>query len=299
MFIGRIEGEGFTARGNVVITRDGSHTVTALLSGSEVTVASGHARITLPDGGEIDICGPAQISLLKAGGAITLALSVGKVQLRVSGDLPLQIYTPMVVASPVSVGGLPRDATIGLDARGEMCVYAAHGAVRLEHQFTGQKVLVPQLGEVRVPGGQIENLQESPGGCRCEIPLAAKGEATEPAKPAPVAARTDEEAPRKEDARKEEVVYTAVMPPLTFSASAPAPPSLPSVQRIKLLRQVRLQPARITGRVEKPAATAKATTETTKPLATKGEGSAKAPSEGFGTKIKNFFRRLFGRKPAS
>ncbi len=47
------------------------------------------------------------------------------------------------------LGGQPRDATVGLDATGEMCVYATHGALRLEHQFSGQKVLVPSRGRDR------------------------------------------------------------------------------------------------------------------------------------------------------
>ncbi len=297
-FVGHIEGEGFTARGNVAITRDGPRTATALLSGSEVTVTGGHARITLPDGGEIDICGPAQLSVLKSGGAITLALSFGKVHARVSAELPLQIFTAMVVASPVSVGGLPRDAVVGLDARGEMCVYSPHGAVRLEHQFSGQKILVPQLGEVTVPGGQIENLREAVGACRCEIPAAAKREPSEAARPAEAPVRAKSEEPRREEAKKEEVVYTAVMPPLTFSADAPAPPPLPRVQKIKLLREVRLHPVRFSGRVERVAVAAKPP-GTPRPVAVQSEAPPKTEATGFGAKLKNFFRRLFGRKTPS
>lgn len=293
--IGRIEGEAFTARGQVSIAQDGGRSVTTLLSGSEVAVASGHARLTLAEGGEIDICGPAQLSLLKSGGAITLALSYGRVHVRVSAELPLQIYTAMVTASPVSVGGKPRDAVIGLDAGGEMCVYAAHGAVRLENQFSGQRVLVPQLGEVSVPGGQIESVREATGGCRCEIPIAKKESPELPKAPdpaAPVRAHVQE----KRDALKKEEgpVFTAVMPPLTFSAESPAPPPLPRPQMIQLIRGVRLQPTVYSGRVERagqarqsPQQTATAASEQAQPEAVK---------VGFGTRFKNFFRRLFGRR---
>jgi len=293
--IGRIEGEAFTARGNVVISRSAGVSVTGLLSGSEVTVAAGHARLTLGDGGEIDICGPAQFSVLKSGGAITLALSYGKVHLRVSAELPLQIFTAVVVATPVSVGGAPRDAIVGLDPGGELCVLAVHGAVRLENQFTTQRVLVPQLGEVSVPAGQVENLREATGACRCEIPDAPQA-AAESSKPVavPMPARREE----KKEAAQQEVtpVYTAVMPPLTFSAGSPAPPPLPRAQQIKLFREMRVRPVTFSGRVEK-AASAKAAGPEAAPAQTTVTPAEQPKPPGFGTRVANFFRRLFGRKP--
>ena len=293
--IGRIEGEAFAARGQVSVAQEGGRGVTTLLSGSEVTVANGHARIVLADGGgEIDICGPAQASLLKSSGAITLALSYGRVHARVSAELPLQVFTAMVTATPVSVGGRPRDAVIGLEASGRMCIYAPHGAVRLENQFSGQRVLVPQLGEVSIPGGQIENLQEATGSCRCEIPVAQKDEALPPRAPeTPLRASSPPSLEKKEEG----VTFTAVMPPLTFSAEAPAPPPLPRVQMIQLIRDVRVLPVTYRGRVERAARAQKPQAPPAAPAGSSA-GPARASSEkvGFGTRVKNFFKRLFGRK---
>lgn len=289
--IGRIEGGAFTARGQVSVAQEGERSVTTLLSGSEVVVTSGHARLTLVDGSEVDICGPAQLSLLKAGGAITLALSHGRVHARISAELPLQIYTAMIVVTPVSVGGQPRDANVGLDAAGELCVYAAHGAIRLEHQFSGQKVLVPQLGEVSVPGGQIENLREAAGACRCDMPVAKRAEPQKPAEPA-MSERAGE---KSEEQKKTEEgpLFTAVMPPLTFSAESPAPPPLPRPQMIRMTREVRLRPVVFSGRVERPV---RASQRPAEPVAasTSGGTPPETVKVGFGTRIKNFFRRLFG-----
>lgn len=294
--IGRIEGGTFVARGQVSVAQEGGRSVTTLLSGSEVVVTSGHARLTLVDGSEMDICGPAQLSLLKAGGAITVALSHGRVHARISAELPLQIYTAMIVVTPVSVGGVPRDATVGLDTAGEMCLYAAHGALRLEHQFSGQRVLVPQLGEVAVPGGQIENLREAAGGCRCDAPVAKK-ETPEMPKAAEPAVQASNET--KPDAKKEEVpVYTAVMPPLTFSADSLAPPPLPRPQMVRMIREMRLRPVVFAGRVERPARASQKPSES----ATTGVSEVAKPETvkvGFGGRIKNFFRRLFGRRTTS
>jgi hypothetical protein len=288
--IGRIEGEAFSARGQVSVAQEGGRSVTTLLSGSEVTVRGGQARLLLADGGEIDICGPAQFSLLKSGGALTVALNYGRVHMRVAAELPLQVYSALVTAVPLSVGGKPRDAVIGLDAAGDMCVFAAHGAVRLEHQFSGQRVLVPQLSEVSLPGGQLESLQAATGGCRCEVPVARK-DVPAPLETAPVRARAEEPSP---EPAKEPTgpVYTAIMPPLTFSAEAPAPPPLHPAP-IQLLREVRLRPAVFSGRVERPAPAAKAP----QPAAsTAGITQSVEAKPGIGTRIKNFFRRLFGRK---
>jgi hypothetical protein len=292
--VGRIEGEAFVARGQVSVMQEGGRSVTTLLSGSEVMVTAGYARITLVEGGEIDVCGPAQLSLLKSGGAITLALSHGRVHARVSADLPLQIYTAMVTAIPLSIGEKPRDTVVGLSASGEMCVYAPHGAVRLEHQFSGQRLLVPQLGEVCVPGGQLENLRDAPGACRCDIPALARNEAPLPKPPEPAVRAANDSKPEPEK-REEAPVYTAVMPPLVFSADTPAPPPLPSPRLIQLFREVRLQPLRLSGRIER-APPQQAKSQPRPPTTASLDTQQAAQKTGFGSKLKNFFRRLFGRK---
>ena len=44
-------------------------------NGSTITVHSGQARLSLVDGGDVYICGPAKMTYLESNGAITLALS--------------------------------------------------------------------------------------------------------------------------------------------------------------------------------------------------------------------------------
>ncbi len=284
--IGRIEGPAFAARGQVSVSQEGGRAVTTLLSGSEVTVTAGAARIVLLDGGEIDICGPAQVSLLKAGGAITLALSYGRIHARVAADLPLTIFTALLVATPVSVGGRPRDSTLGLDAAGEMCAYAAHGALRLTHQFSSQSVLVPQYGEVSLSGGQVEALREAPGACRCDLPV-ARYEAA----PAPPPARPGETAAAETPRADAAPTFTAVMPPLIFDAANPnLPPFRPAA--FEVIREARVRTGlRFTGAVARPPPLARAAaTEGDAPSVT----GAKKP--GFRTRVANFFRRLFGRR---
>jgi hypothetical protein len=308
--VGRIEGDDLAIKGQVSLLREGGHSAAELVSGAEVTVRTGLARITLADGGEVDICGPAQFTVLKSGGSLTLALNQGRVHVRIGSAPMVTIYTAQVVASLISVGERPRDATIGVEADGSLRAVAAHGAVRLEHQLTGQSLVVPQSSEVVLPGGQVESLREARGECRCE-PVFARAA---PPAPTPVQvgalASSEGDAAKIDAARKnptkpatEEPKWTVVMPPLTFDASKPPPALEPRPETILLVREVRVQPAVVfTGRVEKPlkvkaVKTLKATAP--EPAASVTAAAEKKSGGGFGSKLRNFFRRLFGGKPKS
>jgi len=296
----RIQGDDFAIKGQVSLVREAGRTSTALVSGSDVTVRSGAARLVLADGSEIDVCGPAHFSVLKSGEAITVALDYGRVHARLSPQVPLTLYTPLVVATPLSISERPRDTVLGVDRAGSVCTHPTHGAMRLEQQLTGAHVVVPQGGEVAVPDGEVESLREAPESCRCDAVLR---EDLEPRRERTLqlsAARL----PRPEETVREPAApepppkpaqavptWEVVMPPLTFDSTAPAPPPEPNPRAALLIRQVNVQSAVVfTGKVEAGNA----------PSAPKDDVAAEEkPAEkktGFGTKIKNFFRRLFGAK---
>lgn len=330
--VGRIEGDDLAVKGEVSLSRAGGRSAAELVSGAEVTVRSGLARITLADGGEIDICGPALFTVLKSGGSLTLALNQGRVHVRVGSAPALAIYTALTVATPISIGDAPRDATIGVEADGSLCVLAAHGAVRLEQQLTGQSLLVPESGEVILPSGQLEALREVRGTCRCEPVFAREQPAPKPAVQIGAVAAKLGDGANLDEAKKEppkpateQPRWTVVMPPLSFDAKKPPPALEPPAETILLVRELRVQPATVfTGRVEKrpktkppkkekaaPSVPAPARTETVEAAADRqparassgatsaapSAASVKKEGSGFGTKFKNFFRRLFGRKP--
>lgn len=334
--VGRIEGDAIAVKGQVSLTREGNRNATVLASGAEITVRAGEARITLEGGGEMDICGPAHFTVLKSGGGITLALGQGRVHLRLGSAPPLVIYTALLVAAPLGVGDGPRDAVVGVEPDGAIGIFAARGAVRLEQQLTGQSLVVPENGEVLLPGGQLDALRENRGGCRCEASFArAEPPAPKPVQVSVVAANAGDAAKPdagEKDAPKpatEEPKWTVVMPPLAFDATQPPPALEPRPETILLVREVRVQPAVVfSGRVEKrpkiktpkkqkaaataeelaaPAGPEKSSVET-QPAATVATPSAETRAEnasgaqqkargGFGTKLRNFFRRLFGGKP--
>lgn len=313
--VGRIEGQSFTASGQVRVERDPSHNRTTLLSGSEVVVHEGHARLVLTDGSEVDVCGPAKISLLKSSGALTLALDYGRVHGRLAPALAITIYTALATATPVAIGGSQRDIVVGLDQQGELCVNAALGAVRLEHQFTGETVLAPQNAELTVAATSLDSIRTTPGVCRCDPPPeavmigvtkeaadAAKSQPPQPkvaqpspAQPAPAAATGR----RGTEEHKTETRLIAVMPPLTFDATSPqpsaAPPAPARPEVVQIIREVRVLPAAVfTGKVQ-PRAGEKPAQPTERVDAVAADSGKKKPS--FGTRLKNFFGRLFGRKP--
>jgi hypothetical protein len=327
--VGRIEGEDVAVKGQVTLVRDAGRNAALLVSGSEVTVRAGQARITLDGGGEIDVCGAAKFTLLKSDGSLTLALHYGCVRLRLASAPQLNVFSAVVSATALDIADGPRDAVLSLETDGSMCVAALRGVVRLEHQLSGQSLVVPQNGEIEIPGGEWEALKSGTGRCRCEVSLPASEPPaaprtqsttlTRPALPAEAPAEK-QEPPKPSPPATEQPVWKVMMPPLTFRADAPA--AEPREEIVWLVREARVQPAAVfTGRVEPrpaPVKTAKARREMDSPG--KSEQPSRASSEssearaerespaaqvdaagegnrvGFGTRLKNFFRRLFGRK---
>jgi hypothetical protein len=251
-------------------------------NGSLVTVHSGQAHLTLISGGEVDICGPAKLTLLQAGSGITLALNFGRVRVQLPSSADLRIFTPTIIATPIDIHGAERDITAGLDLDDSLCVTAASGALLLENQFTGEKLVVPQAGEFSLAQGKLVPVAGAAGSCQCltmqtqvvtpapepslglmapahvEPPLAsAATDATKADPPAPkssveysVLAYANEVRPIPPPAKSappappvESVPeYKIVMPPLTFSASSPNPPPDPTPDMILLIRTVHVEP---------------------------------------------------------
>jgi len=169
--IARVEGLDVSVEGG---TAAGSGTATVapsifVANGSVITVHSGMAQMTLLAGGKIDICGPAKLTLLESGTAVTLALNFGRLRVQLPAATSLRIFTPTIIATPLDIGGAARDITVGLDLRDSLCVLASSGALKLEQQFTGEDLIVPQAGEFFLAGGKLSPVAGTPGTCQCEI----------------------------------------------------------------------------------------------------------------------------------
>ncbi len=302
--VGRIEGDDIAVKSQVSSPGEAGARAAALSNGSEVTVRSGQARIVLAEGGEIDVCGPAQFTVLKNSGALTLALHFGRLHLRIAPTLPLTVYSALLIATPVSIGGEPRDQVVGLQATGALCVFALRGAVRLEQQLTGASIVLPQAGEIELPDGQLDSLHNSGGSCRCDVVLAK--DLPQPPKPPEAGVNTANSVNRSQAADKkeepkapvgEDPKWTVVMPPLVFDASSlPLPPE-PNPDAALLYREARprSEPPR-TPEAEAPAATSQKNTAAEANPSPEQKPAAEQ-KRGFLGRVKHFFRRLFGGKP--
>lgn len=262
--VGSIEGEAIAVSGPMSVETVNGQIITVLRSGSDVRVKSGSARIKLVEGGQITICGPAHLSVLKSGNSLTIALDTGTIHAHIEREPALTMYTPQIQAQPVAIAGRLQDTVVGFDATGAMCIKANRGALRLEQQLTGQNILVPQGGDVFLANGQIDSLRTGSGEhCECELLL------TETAPPPEVSQMATAEEVRKSHdmkadvkpkvptveaiqptAPKEEPIYQVFVPPLIFDAKAKVQPEVdPSM--IVLVRRVRVRPTLIfQGRVE-------------------------------------------------
>ena len=305
--VGIIDGESINVTGPMSVEYVHGQAKTLLRSGSDVRVKSGTARIDLVEGGQISICGPAHLSVLKSGGSLTIALDTGTVHLQLEHQLPVNIYTPQLQAQTVSIGEGPRDVLIGFDAAGAMCLRANRGAVRLEQQLTGQSVLIPQAGDVLLLNGQLDGLRTTAGHCACELQSAratapAETEVSRPAtaeelnKQAANAKPNPQPAAVEPPPAKEEPIYQVFMPPLVYDANAKVQPEI-DPRLIILVRRVRVRPTLIfQGRVEGEAVAAAKPTPPPAPApvtAAKNTKPAAPASDSFVDRIRNFVRKLW------
>jgi hypothetical protein len=253
--IGRVEGNDISVESG---TPSGAASASPasggyVFNGSVVTVHDGKARLALAAGGEVDICGPAKLTLLESGGAITLALDFGRIHLQLLRGTSLRIFTPTIIATPLDIGGEARDITAGLDMNDSLCVLATSGAIRLEQQFTGEGIIVPQAGEFFLNAGKLVPIAGTPGSCGCaalhaqsapppQIPVlgvsssARLEAAAPPAESVPAPAQT---APPTEPEPNVQLRVLAqaddihpIMPPVKDTPAPPPPDAMPQYKII-------------------------------------------------------------------
>jgi hypothetical protein len=226
--IGRVEGNdvsvdnGTTADSSPAVATPGSPSF--VFNGSVLTVHDGKARLTLAAGGQVDICGPAKLTLLQSGPSITLALNFGRVHLQLPASTPLRIFTPTMIATPLDIGGASRDIIAGLDMNDSLCVVATSGAIRLEQQFTGAGLIVPQSGEFFLSAGNLVPVAGTPGSCEC-TPMHVQ---SLPPPQIPVMGVTSRDQLNVQQYPSEAAPTPAPAPPVETAAKEPAPE--PNVQ---------------------------------------------------------------------
>jgi hypothetical protein len=164
----QIEGEDISVEGaSSPSGRPAAGGANYVFNGSILTVHTGKAKLTFAAGGEVDICGPAKITVLQSSGSITLALSIGRIHLRLPAGAPVRVFTPTIIATPIDISGAERDITLGLDLNDSLCVLATSGALRLEQQFTGEGLIVPQAGDFFIASGKLVPTAGISGNCDC------------------------------------------------------------------------------------------------------------------------------------
>ena len=298
--VGTIIGDSISVQGPMSVDSTNGQFRTILRSGSDVQVKSGQAHIDLVEGGNITICGPAHFSVLKSGGALTIALDSGTIHAHIDSQPTLTIYTAQIQAHSVAIGGGAQDTLVGLDAAGTMCIRANKGAVRIEQQLTGQSLLVPQNGDVSIANGQLESLQTTAGHCACELQLTAKPAdavitevsalaSTDDLKKkaaAPKPAKSATPAPTESS----EPVYQVFMPPLQYDAKAKVQQEY-DPKLILLVRRARVRPTLIfQGKVEGDAIMAQAAPPPAPPRA---DDPKKPDEDTTWNRVRIFFHKLW------
>ena len=258
--VGIIEGDAISVQGPITVRVIDGQAKTILRSGGDVRVKSGRATIDLIEGGKIAVCGPAHLSVLKSPGALTVALDSGVIHTYVDHEPAITVYTALLQAKPISIGGAAQDTIVGLDTQGSLSIRAIAGAVRIEHQLTGQSVLLPQNSDLLLVNGQMNDLHPGAGHLSCEL---GELKIQQPLPQVSVAATAEEVKQRRlTDAKpklpaansnstvEEGPTYQVFLPPMRYDANQKVQPA-PDPSLIVLVRRVRVRPTLIfQGRVE-------------------------------------------------
>jgi hypothetical protein len=210
--VARFTGEDISFEGSALGPPIAGGTSFFISSGTVLTVHSGDARLNLPGGGTVDICGPAKLTLLESNAVYTIALNFGRVHIRLADPTQLHVFTPFVMATPISIADEARDLSIGLDINDSMCVFAAQGAARLEDQFSSENMMVPQLGEFFLSGEKLSPTGGPSGACRCFRNEAANQPQMSPSS-----------SPHPKSTQPEIARSTAPPPPTATTAGPPRP----------------------------------------------------------------------------
>jgi hypothetical protein len=247
--IGAIDGQAISVSGPMSVDVVDGQMKTVLRSGSDIRVNSGQAHIELVEGGQVSICGPAHLSVLKSTGFLTLALDTGIIHAHIEHAPALTIYTAQLQAKSIPIGDLPEDMLVGFDPTGAMCIRAQSGAIRVEQQLASQNIVIPQGGDVLISNGQLETLRNVEGHCACELPLAKSPppltEISRLASPQEIEKSKTELKPLADapkPAAKEEPIYQVFMPPLSYDSTAKEQRDNFDPQLIVLVRRVRVRP---------------------------------------------------------
>ncbi len=311
--VGVIEGDAISVQGPMSVSVVEGQVKTVLRSGGDVRVKSGRATIDLVEGGKIAICGPAHLSVLKSAGALTVALDSGTIHTFVDQEPSLTIYTALLQAKPLSIGGAAQDTLVGLDGQGGLTVRSIAGAVRIEQQLTGQSIVVPQNGDVLLGNGQLNDMKPGSGHATCEL---GEVKMQQPAAQVSVPATAEEvkqnhladskpnlPVASTKQSSDEGPIYQVLLAPMRYDANLkvqqPADPNL-----IVMVRRVRVRPTLIfEGRVEGEALVAEnrpaqLLAAVPNPAGSQPTAQAKpvAPNPSVGDRVRTFFKKIWDPK---
>ncbi|HZP32874.1 MAG TPA: hypothetical protein VFB23_05860 [Candidatus Acidoferrales bacterium] len=248
--IGRVSGDDVSVTGEAGFERQNGRTTALLISGSKLTLHSGEAKVDLSGVGDLILCGPADLSIVKSGPAITIALNYGEIHLQIPGASQITIYTPLLIVTPEAIGDRNRDLTIGLEQSGDLCITAASGATRIQEQFSSESVIIPQGGDMQIDRGELRSLRSGSRKCSCELLISQNNAQTaiqlSAAKSSAASAAPTQRPPEPSN----EPIYRIDVP-LTFNAPAVAPAG-PTPEALAIIRESVSDPVSFRG-VVRPA----------------------------------------------
>jgi hypothetical protein len=187
-----------------------------------------------------------------------------------------------------------------------MCILTTRGAMRVEPQFGGQSLIVPQGGVVSFSDGQVDSLRNNASSCSCDFPRASmENPRPSPSREIYALSHPIQPNPRKPNtatppAHSQEPIYTVIMPALSFDANSPAPPADPSSDTMLLVHEIRMRPAAVfRGHVNPAPVRAAPTAPAALPPPRPVDDRRMKPQPSLMTRLRYFFHKMAGQGPCA
>jgi hypothetical protein len=273
-----------------------------VFSGNKITMQKGIALLEFQDArGVVGFCGKTTVSILRSKSALLYALQSGTVSFDVTSAASNRVLSPEFVVEWKNEPGSGKNVgVVSLDPSGTLCVQSLEGRLKISDQLNGQHMELGTGLSVKLRSGAMDMAQLSKTlDCGCsgnllpapmtqgpDLPVFGGTALSEESVMAP---GVPEMVPKKADSAE-------VQPVASASPVVPeAPSSPPSQPDTKAAKKRTLSIPSLKAKAAPPAG------EHTAAIATMSVSAENLPprptkKQSLGTKVKNFFHRIFSRK---
>ncbi len=275
-----------------------------IFSGNKITMQKGIALLMFQDAsGVVGFCGKTTVSILRSKTSLLYALQSGTVSFDVASAASNRVLSPEFVAEWKSEPGSGRNlGVVSLDPDGTLCVQSIEGRLEISDQLNGQHMELGTGLSVKLRSGAMTRAQPSKTlDCGCSGNLMPAPMTHGPDLPVFGSTALSEEsgmAPGIQEMGPKKADSVEVSPVASASTLVPAAPSSPPSRPDAKAARKRAIPTSSPKPKAAPAAGGQSVAIATMSVSEENLPPRSRKKESLGTKVKNFFHRMFSKKHA-